>query len=102
MSKNLKNVDSLDLHPDFSPLHDSNDLPVLNESQIKEFSTDSYLCYRLVNTVRAGILPPNLARRECGSLSPWLTTQIALLLVWRTRKHNLQCIILKNLKILVQ
>jgi hypothetical protein len=101
--KNLKYVNDMTINYNFTPLPDGEELPKLDEKDIKSLSTDAYISYRYVNAIKSGKLSPDLANLKCGSLSHsrWLTTGMALMFLW-TRNHNLKYSELEILKILVQ
>ena len=66
-------------------------------------STDQKVCYKLVEAVKSGHLPPNMQEMQCGPLSHarWLTTGESILFLW-TRKHDLTGSNLKVLEMLVK
>ena len=63
----------------------------LPEDTLKDMSTDSAVCYRLVRAAECGVLEPELASRLVGSLSRtrWLTTGQSFLLLYLSANHDL-------------
>ena len=88
VGKLLSRVNDMPVKEKFPPLPDGEPLISLTSTQIKQLTTDSYICYQYITAIKQGHLSSSLAKRKCGKLchSRWLTTGQALLMLW-TREN---------------
>ena len=99
----LPKVNAMPFNPDFEALPGGEELVSLPDKVVEQMSTDQKVCYKLVQAVKAGSLPPSLQDMKCGRLchARWLTTAQALTCMW-TRVHGLTGENLKVLRMLVK
>ena len=99
----LSKVNEMDFNPSFKALPGGEALIVIPDNVVETMSTDQKQCYKLVQAVKSGVLPPALQEMMCGKLSHarWLTTGQRLVFMW-TRKHGLTGSNLKVLEMLVK
>ena len=100
VGKLLSRVDDMPVNENFPPLPDGEPLISLTSTQIKQLTTDSYICYQYITAIKQGHLSSSLANHKCGKLchSRWLTTGQVLLMLW-TREHGLSGKPLQNLEL---
>ena len=81
---------SLPFNPKFRGISGGEDLVSLPGDVVKNMSTDQKACYKLVQAVKAGKLPPELQDMKCGRIchARWLTTAECIIFMW-TREHGL-------------
>ena len=114
----LPKVEQMPYNPEFEALPGGEDLPTLSETVVKEMSTDQKSCFKLVQALKAGHLPPEMQDMKCGPLcharsvlivylsfyefvQRWLTCAQRLGFMW-TRVHGLKGEPLKILRTLVK
>ena len=99
----LSKVNDMEYDASFKEMPGGEPLIMIPENVLETMSTDQKLCYRLVQAVKAGDLPPPLQEMQCGPLchARWLTTGQRIILLW-TRKHGLTGSDLKVLEMLVK
>ena len=61
-------VSSFSFNPKFEALPGGEDLLPLSDSVVKEMSTDQKSCYKLVQALKSGNLPPEMQDMKCGPL----------------------------------
>ena len=90
-------------NPKFRGISGGEDLVSLPGDVVKNMSTDQKACYKLVQAVKAGKLPPELQDMKCGRIchARWLTTAECIIFMW-TREHGLTGKNLKLLRLLVK
>ena len=93
----------MDFNPSFKALPGGEALIMIPDNVVETMSTDQKQCYKLVQAVKSGVLPPALQEIMCGKLSHarWLTTGQGLVFMW-TKKHGLTGSNLKVLEMLVK
>ena len=72
----LSDVNNMPYNPYFEGLPDGEDLRTIPDDILKNMSTDQKMCYKLVNALKAGVLPIDLQDIMCGTLNHarWHTT----------------------------
>ena len=68
VGKLLSRVDDMPVNQNFPPLPDGEPLISLTSTQIKQLTTDSYICYQYFTAIKQGHLSSSLANRKCGKL----------------------------------
>lgn len=78
-------------------------LPHLSREIVDDLSTDQSYGYRIVDAIRSGELPDDLALLQIGPVchSRWLTTALRFCRLWIS-KHELRDSNKKNLKMIVE
>ena len=96
----LSKVDHMEYNPSFKAMPGGETLINIPEDILRNMSTDQKVCYKLVNAVKVGKLPPEMQDMLCGKISHarWLTTGQRIIFLW-TRKHGLMGNELKVLEI---
>ena len=99
----LSKVNEMLFNPSFKAMPGGEDIIEIPAEVVARMSTDQKVCYKLVEAVKSGHLPPNMQEMQCGPLSHarWLTTGESILFLW-TRKHDLTGSNLKVLEMLVK
>lgn len=99
----LSKVNEMEYNPSFKALPEGEDLIGIPKKVLEKMSTDQKSCYKLVEAVKAGHLPPGMQEMLPGKQSHarWLTTGQRLVFLW-TRKHSLTGSNLKVLEMLVR
>ena len=99
----LSGVSEMPFNPKFRGISGGEDLVSLPGDVVKNMSTDQKACYKLVQAVKAGKLPPELQDMKCGRIchARWLTTAECIIFMW-TREHGLTGKNLKLLRLLVK
>ena len=64
----LPKVEQMSFNPNFEALPGGEDLLPLSDSVVKEMSTDQKSCYKLVQALKSGNLPPEMQDMKCGPL----------------------------------
>ena len=64
----LPKVNDMVYNPGFKGLPGGKDLISLPEDVLKAMSTDQKSCYKLVQAVKEGSLPPALQEMQCGKI----------------------------------
>ena len=92
----------MEYNPSFKAMSGGEALTNIPEDILRNMSTNQKVCYKLVNGVKVGKLPPEMQDMLCGKIShaKWLTTGQGIIFLW-TRKHGLRGIELKVLEMLV-
>ena len=87
----LSKVNEMPYNPEFKKLPGGEELIYLPDDVLKKMSTDQKMCYKLVEAVKAGVLPVELQEMLCGTLNHarWLTTAQRVVFLW-TRQHGLR------------
>ena len=90
-------------NPNFKALTGGEELINIPEDVVEKMSTDQKVCYKLVQAVKKGHLPPDMQEMLCGPIchARWLTTAERLCFLW-TRKHGLTGSDFKILELLVK
>ena len=103
IGKMLDNATELEINPSFTKLSIGEPLISLSDDVVKDLSTDQAYGYRIIQAIRTGELPTDLALLEIGpvSHSRWLTTANRLCRIW-VSNHGLKGKTLKNLKLIVE
>ena len=99
----LSKVNEMEYNPNFKKLPGGEDLISIPQKVLDKMSTDQKVCYKLVEALKAGHLPPAMQEMLCGPLchARWLTTAQRIAFLW-TRKHGLSGSNLKVLEMLVK
>ena len=99
----LSKVNEMEYNPNFKKLPGGEDLISIPQKVLDKMSTDQKVCYKLVEALKAGHLPPAMQEMLCGPLchARWLTTAQGIAFLW-TRKHGLSGSNLKVLEMLVK
>ena len=64
----LPKVEEMPFNPGFEALPGGEDLPPLSEEVVKGMSTDQKMCFKLVQALKSGHLPPEMQDMKCGPL----------------------------------
>ena len=98
----LKTVDTMNRNYSFKQINLGPELVELPPEVMSDISTDQSQFYQLVQAVRSGILPRELALRKTGNMvhSRWLTFAEAVLLLWMSQ-HGLTGELLQRLETIV-
>ena len=99
----LSKVEQMEYNPNFKGIPEGEALISIPEEVIEKMSTDQKTCYKLVQAVKAGTLPPEMQEMLCGVIchSRWHTTGERVIYLW-TRKHGLSGANYKILEMLVK
>ena len=91
IGKKLEKINDLQRVLNFEPIPGLEELVEIPEDIVKNMSTDSSQCYRLLRALRHGCLDQTLANVRCGSLSHarWLTLGEAILMLYMS-DHGLE------------
>ena len=91
MGMALFQVNSMTRLRSFEPIPQLGPLISLPEDTLKDMSTGSAVCFRLVRAAACGLLEPELANRLVGSLSHfrWITTCQSFLLLCMSADNDL-------------
>ena len=103
IGKVLSNVVNLDIKSKFTALKVGPALIELKQEVIEDLSTDQKYGYRMVNAIRTGFVPADLAKMDIGPVchSRWLTTANRLMRMY-VSKHGFKGKNLQNLKNIVK
>lgn len=103
LGKALDGVINLGINSKFKPITIGSPLIELDEDIIADLSTDQKYGYRMVNAIRAGTVPVDLANLDIGPVnhSRWLTTANRFLRLY-VCKHGFTGKNLSNLKLIVE
>ena len=75
----LPKVEQMSFNPTFGALPGGEDLLPLSDSVVKGMSTDQKSCYKLVQALKSGNLPPEMQDMKCG---PLCHARLVLIIGW--------------------
>ena len=103
LGKALKSVTEIPIKSNFKTVTVGEDLIELDESIVKDLSSDQKYGYEIVKAIRTGVLSSRLANLEIGPVyhSRWMTTANRFCRMW-VSQHGFRGRVAKNLKLIVE